>query len=100
MLLTPRPVSSDLFTGHRENDAMRVLVAEMSDLPGDLERVWNDACDVGLTIVSQRTGRSIVFCVEHEQRDAEGDLMWLDLRPASLTERRRHPNLIVRLYND
>jgi len=100
-LLTPTPVSSRLFTPVRQDDDL-ILVAEASDLPGRgrLGRVWNDACDVGLTVISQATGNQVVFCEEEHRRDAEGEWMWTDLRPAERSDRARFPNLIVRIYND
>ena len=98
-LLKPMLVWSDRFTVVFEKGS-RVLVSDASDLGGPLQRVWDDSCDVGLTIVSRRTGREIVFCVENEKRDDEGELLWIDLAPANRRERSEFSNLIVRLFND
>lgn len=94
--LTPNPVPSSLFT-FTTDDGVQMLVSELSTV-GRLGRVYDDACDVGLTVVSQRTGRKVVYSVQREHRDArEGELLWLDLTPANPAER----NLpLVRLFND
>ena len=67
-ILTPTRHSTDLFT--RTNT--REFVAEMSDLhqvggQPILSRVWDDACDTGMTLVSTKTGHGIVMVVEHER---------------------------------
>ena len=96
-LLNPAPVKSSLFTWH---PGSRMFSAEMSDLPG-FGRVWDDACDEGLTLVSDRLpGQpSIVLTVEHEERDVDNDVRWWDLRPADLSQRQQVP-FTVRVWND
>jgi hypothetical protein len=69
-VLTARPVSTRQFS---YDAASSTFSAEVSSTNG-LGRVYADACDVGLTLVSSRTGRSIVFVVTGEDRDGEGDL--------------------------
>lgn len=101
-LLNPSLVSSDRFTvtdDGRASDGGVLMVAELSDLGREFRfgRVWDDACDVGLTIVSTRTGRQVVFAIEHEERDREGELLWIDLLPANRADR---GTARVRLYND
>jgi hypothetical protein len=61
------------------------FVAEDSDLPRP-SRVYPDACDLGYTVVSQRTGREIVVAVQHEQRDAEDDILYWDFLPVDRSE--------------
>jgi hypothetical protein len=90
-LLKPRPTTSRRFSLIDGK-----LVAEMSDV-GPLGRVWDDACDEGLTVVSHRTDREVVYAVESYHRDAEGELMYVDLLPAKLGERHLPT---VRLFND
>lgn len=96
-ILSPSPIRSDRLTC-----SSGLLVAEMSDLgPGfRFGRVWDDACDEGLTVVSVRTGRQVVFAVEHEERDREGELLFIDLLPADRRVQREFPSLRVRLFND
>jgi len=93
-LLKPCPVSTRRFTYLADE---RMFVAEASDLPG-FGRVYNDACDEGLTLVSHRTGCEIVCAVEHIERDREGDLLYWDLRPAS--SRNAPFSFTVRIFND
>jgi hypothetical protein len=70
--LRPAPCGTRHFTWSAEG---RMLVAEMSSLPiNDFERVWNDACDVGLTLISHRTGTEVVCTMEREILDGEGDV--------------------------
>lgn len=93
-LLNPKPVSTNRFTYH---SGTATFVAEASDLGRDpFGRVWDDACDIGLTLVSARTGAQVVFAVAGEARDGEGDLLYWDLLPAD----RNAPALKVRVYND
>ena len=93
MLLKPSRVSTDRLTFCREE---WLLVAEMSDLPG-FGRVWDDACDEGLTLVSHRTGREVVYAVNHIERDDEGDLLYWDLRPV---DHRDNSLPTLRVFND
>lgn len=90
-LLRPRLVSRKCFV-----EINGVLVAEDSDLPGRFERVWNDACDVGLTIMDG-DGREVVYAVNHEER-RDGDLLWWDLIPAISAGERSEPR--VQVFND
>lgn len=94
-LLKPAPVSTERLL-HVPSEG--VLVAEASELP-EFERVWDDACDVGLTVVSHRTGTEVVYAVEEIARDSEGDILYWMLEPAKRTERTANlPTLQV--FND
>lgn len=77
MLLNPPRLTTDRFTWVPSENT---LVAEMSDLP-EFGRVWDDACDVGYTVVSSRTGKEIVYAVHHEEKQ-DGDLVSWILKPA------------------
>ena len=94
-LLRPRPCPLRLFTldGGAEN---LFLVAEDSDLPGKFEQVYKDACDVGLTVVYDRTDHEIVYAINHEER-RDGDILFWDLVPA-VPSQRHLPT--VRVFND
>ncbi len=37
-------------------------------------RVWNDACDVGFRVKSQRTGNEVLFVQDCVKCDAEGEV--------------------------
>ena len=81
--LKPRPVFASRFTLDRQT---RTFTAEASDLgyragESPFGRVYPDACDEGLTVISDRSGREVVFAIDHEERDADGDLLWWVLEP-------------------
>lgn len=71
MLLTPNPVSSNKFS-FRGN----TFTADASDLGPAfaLGRIWDDACDEGFSIVSEKTQRVAVFALYDHDEDAEGDV--------------------------
>lgn len=93
--LRPTPVSTRSITFDRDAN---LLVAEMSSLRNpSFDRVFDDACDVGLTVVSHWTDREVVYALENEVRDGEGDLMYWDLIPANRAEQFL-PTL--RIFND
>lgn len=74
--LKPAPVSTRQFS---YDGGTQTFSAEISSTNG-LGRVYADACDDGLTLVSSRTGREIVFVVADVQRDGEGDVQAWSLR--------------------
>lgn len=94
MILQPSPVSTERFTW-----ADGMFVTEASSL-GDfrLGRVYDDACDVGFTLVSHRTGRKVVVSHVRDIRDGEGDLV------ASVFETAPYqagaPSVAVHILND
>lgn len=97
-LLHPNPVLASQFTWLPDQ---RLYVAEASDLGSrdPFGRVYKDAVDVGLTLVSRHTGAELVLVVNHEERDSDGDVQYWDLVPADLRERQRQ-QFTVRVYND
>lgn len=60
MLLKPTPLCSSKFSYKN-----KTFIAELSDL-GDprLERVYDDACDYGFTVISKKTGKPAVFAFD------------------------------------
>ena len=102
MLLYPSPVSSRMFTVMPSD--RNVLVAEASDLGPDfkLGRVYDDACDVGFTVVSARTGLEAVFTGGVEHRDSEGELLWeeFEITPESARSLGCSPDFRIQLFND
>lgn len=72
MLLFPCPISSKRFT-FTEN----TFVTEASDIRPHypFDRVYDDAADVGFSIVSAKTGNSVVFRHKHTHQDSEGDIV-------------------------
>jgi hypothetical protein len=75
--LRPSPVTTRLFD---YDPKTRTFSAEASDLRVGFGRVWADSCDEGLTMVSATTGREVVFVVQDEVRDREGDTLYWTLR--------------------
>lgn len=89
MILHPTPVSTDRFTF-----AEGVLAAEASDLP-DPSRVYDDACDVGYTVISHRTGREVVYAQHETVRNATEVRYWIYM-PVRHTD----PQIPVHIFND
>lgn len=95
MILKPAPISTSRFTYDKRNNR---FIACASDLgPAPFGRVFDDACDEGLTLVSARTGHEVVFVVQHEGRNADGELTYWELSPAAPADRACGD---IVLYND
>jgi hypothetical protein len=78
--------------------ADRVYAGEISSTNG-LGRVFDDACDEGLTLVSARTGREMVFMVDHVTRDEEdGTILVWTLIPVNRADRQLVTS--IQLFND
>jgi hypothetical protein len=94
-VLHPAPVESNRFLWDKDS---KMFLAEASDLGRQpFGRVYDDACDEGLTLVSSRfPGREVVFVVNHVERDRERELLWWDLVPADF----KNVGFTVRVYND
>lgn len=67
-------ISTKYFTWDRER---MMFVAEASDLKGfDLfSTVFDDACDEGFTLVSEKTGREITVTYHETIRDSDSDVL-------------------------
>lgn len=88
----PVPISTERFHFHRDE---MMFSAEMSDLTGEqVRRVWDGS--VRLTLVSHKTGRSVVFALAREVKDREGELLFSEFKPL----REQRVAVTVRLYND
>jgi hypothetical protein len=75
MILTSTPISSSRFSF-----SGNTFSAEASDFGRafKLDRVYDDACDEGFSIVSAKTGNIAVFALYNHEKDAEGDLVkWI-----------------------
>ena len=76
MLFHPTPVSSNKFVFSKGT-----FIGELSELPGfTLHRVYDDACDVGFSVVSEKTGKSAVFALTNQDTDGDGDLTALHFK--------------------
>jgi hypothetical protein len=62
----------------------------MSDLDHNFRfvQIYDDACDIGFTLQSARTGVKSNFFLEHEEWDEEGELRFWRLHPTAETLRR------------
>jgi hypothetical protein len=71
MLLKPSRVCSSLFS-FKNN----MFSTEISDLGPSFNfgRVYDDAADLGFTIISKVTGNAAVFALNKELSDGEGDV--------------------------
>lgn len=48
-----------------------------SDLPEHYSsRIWNDSCDFGFLVRSERTGKTLLFIKGEDERNEEGDLLY------------------------
>lgn len=55
----------------------KMFVAEASTLqfdPEKMDRIYPDACDEGFHLVSEKTGKVLLFVYEQAEKDAEGDV--------------------------
>ncbi len=82
MKIIPTLVSSSQFT---HVATKKVLVAELSDLGPRfvLKPLYDDACDIGLAFLNERTGSVTTWYFTHDVLDGDGDLMHVELRPTS-----------------
>lgn len=68
--------SSKIFSYSNQN-----FVAESSDLgPRGMSQVWDDACDLGFSIRSERTNVVKTFVIDRTHTDNEGDVTHWTLR--------------------
>ena len=71
MRLTLVEHSSRQFT---MSDDRRTLIAEASDLDNrHLERLYDDACDIGFAVKSEKTGNVVVFVMQSPIYHGEGE---------------------------
>lgn len=100
MILNVIAFSSRQFT---YTEADRTFVSEASDLDNrHLQRIYDDACDVGLAIQSDKTGRVVRFYMDGAKTDGEGELTHWTYKPLP-EDVRRMPDvadLKVIVFND
>lgn len=78
----------------------RSFAGEVSSIPGNqppMHRIYNDACDVGFYLESDRTGGKILMVFEKTQENQEGEIQAWIYVPASSREGRVTK---VVLFND
>ena len=94
-LMRPNPIHSSRLTWNAEQLRFE---GEMSDI-GGFGRVYRDACDEGLTLISRHDGREVVFYVDLTERDSDNDVLYWDLLPVLPGDGGRIP-FAIRIYND
>lgn len=94
---------SSEFSYHKES---KTFSAELSDFNGRVRKffgqIYDDACDVGLEVVSNKTGKSVKFYLSEEETDTEGELCLYRFLPLDEYVR-KNPALAgmsVILFND
>lgn len=96
MQLRPTPINTT-HHGLTYSDEINALVCEDSTLP-EPSRVYDDACDVGYTVVDGKTGREFVVALAREKRStSSGELLCWEYDPIPGSPRYA---LLLRVYND
>jgi hypothetical protein len=80
-------MEKQMFIGNKINSGKfsyknKCFSAFDSDLPRNLvKQVWNDACDEGFAIVSEKTGKEVIvtFCKIYKNKD--GDVTHWEFKP-------------------
>ena len=86
--------------------ASKTFMAEISELShggvDPLGQLYNDACDQGFVMISDKTGSEVEFYLHNIQRDAEGDIIAWDFRPSTNAIRHNSnlQNVKVIILND
>jgi hypothetical protein len=101
MQLETRTVLSSKFTHLPES---KTLVAEVSDLPRDIALLplYDDACDLGITLRNSRTANTTRWAFRNDLLAADGEFLGWSLVPCSESIR-RNPSLhgyTMSIFND
>jgi hypothetical protein len=97
MILTPRPVRMTDLTWDKRTQTFSVEASTI----GQPERVYDDAADVGYTLVSQATGREIVFAQSDTYRDQEGEVLSWRYEPLpEQCKSQTEANISLVVFND
>lgn len=74
------------------------LVAEASDVGFKrVERIWDDACDVGIAIRGKQ--HTVRFYLDHTH-NVDGDVLWWDFKVVERDGRLSNGIKTVRIFND
>ena len=97
MKLNLVPISSERFNYFGD---LKSFVAEHSDLNGyDIRQsLYDDACDVGFEIISEKTGESRIFLFTNQNNDNEGDVISWTF--TMLNKDGSKSNVIAEIFND
>jgi hypothetical protein len=104
VMVIAHTIHSGKFTFHTPT---KTFVAEASDFGSSFEdlfsRVYDDACDVGFKLRSDKTGKEVIYYFEKEERDnVENELVAWVFTPASesIREVSQASGTSVKIYND
>ncbi len=99
MSIIAKPISTKYFTFVK---ATGNFAGEISELPQDIfEQIYDDACDVGFYLVSEKTGEKILYSLYYTQRNEENEVeSWL-FKPCRFDKKHMHlANMKVVVFND
>lgn len=99
MILNPQEYSSNMFSWHpadKEFSAFESDFGALRDGGIRLGRVYDDACDVGFTMVSERTGNKVVFAEWGAHKNLDGDISHWEFRAVTPG----HKDLVAFIWND
>jgi hypothetical protein len=71
MILQPSPINSSNFSFM--NNTFSTFASDLGP-DAKLGQVYDDACDLGFTIISEKTGKAAVFAEHGPAYDNEGDI--------------------------
>jgi|ERR1700738_2221028 len=77
--LTPLPLKS--FAFNKETKTLSTFASDLGDWK--VERLYSDACDVGIAIESHLTGKTKVFYLSKQENDLGGDLVACHFTPVN-----------------
>ena len=76
---------------------------EASDMGNrHLQRLYDDAMDVGFAVKSSKTGDVVTYAMSHVEKDAEGELLYWRYEPTSESVR-KYPfcrGSMIMVFND
>ena len=86
--------------GFLYNKELNQFTVDISDLGHrfKFERIYSDACDIGLILVSEKTRNQVAFSLEEEVESGEGDTAYWKLSSNSLKPILRDMTIII--FND
>ena len=94
-------ITTSLFLYNKPN---RSFLADASDLGNGplFHRIYPDACDVGITLISHQTGKEVTYYLEKEGRNRDNEVTHWILKPTPESIRKvpacRHT--YVTIFND
>lgn len=91
-------------SGHVNHNAKEEkLLVDASELNlRRFDRLYDDACDVGLALVNPRTGNVTRWSLLEEKSDGEGEVLWwvLVATPESIRKQPELKGYKLLIYND